>query len=385
MPRPHGGKLIDRDYTHKLGRVSEKDLSEMPRKVMKNESLYDVVNIAQGVYSPLEGFMNQEDYLNVLYQKRLVNDLPWTIPIVLSASKDEVSDLKGEDEIVLVDEQGKTIAIMHMDASYRFDKKEMAERVFGTLDKEHVGVARVFDMDDFLIGGKVDLVRLPDWSYSNYHLTPLETRTLFRDKGWRTIVGFQTRNIPHLGHEYLQKTALTFVDGIFINPVIGRKKKGDFEDGLILKSYDVLIKNYYVKERVVLAILRTEMRYAGPREAIFHAIIRKNFGCTHFIVGRDHAGLGKYYPPYSAQEIFSEFPDLGITPLFFTSFFYCNRCNGIMNEKTCPHDKRYRIEFSGTKLRDMISRKQTLPRELIRPEVADVVIRWSKPFVEVSE
>lgn len=385
MSRPHGGKLVNRDQTKNSERISETDLSKMPKKVIKNGSLCDVINIAQGVYSPLEGFMNREDFSSVLYNRRLANDVPWTIPIVLSASEDEVSNNKGEDEILLIDELGTPVAIMYLDESYRFDKKETAKQVFGTIDMKHFGVEKVFNVDEFLIGGKVDLIRLPHWDYSRFYLTPMETRDLFSKKGWRTIVGFQTRNIPHLGHEYLQKTALNFFDGIFINPIIGRKKMGDFKDDLILKAYGALIENYYVKERVVLSILRAEMRYAGPREAIFHAIIRKNFGCTHFIVGRDHAGVGNYYPPYSAQEIFDDFPDLGIEPLFFTSFFFCRRCNGVVNEKICPHGERYRIEFSGTKLREMVSKKQKLPKELVRPEVAEIIMKSGKPFVEESE
>jgi sulfate adenylyltransferase len=196
------------------------------------------------------------------------------------------------------------------------------------------------------------------------------------------MVGFQTRNIPHLGHEYVQKTALTFVDGLFINPVIGKKKSGDFKDEVILEAYEALIRNYYLKDRAVMAILRTEMRYAGPREAIFHAIVRKNFGCTHFVVGRDHAGVGKFYSPYAAQEIFTEFPDLGIIPLFFTSFFYCDRCGSVVNEKICPHDRSHRTDFSGSGLREKLSKGEPLPKEFVRPEVADVLLKWKDPFVE---
>ncbi len=205
---------------------------------------------------------------------------------------------------------------------------------------------------------------------------------MFEEKGWKTVVGFQTRNPPHLGHEYVQKTALAFVDGVFINPVIGKKKAGDFKDEVILQSYDALMKNYYLRESVVMSILPFEMRYAGPREAIFHAIVRKNFGCTHFIVGRDHAGVGNFYGPYDAQKIFDEFPDLDITPLFFKSFFYCKRCGTVTNEKACPHGEKEHINFSGTKIREMLSKGQIPPEELMRPEVAKVITRHKNPFVD---
>ena len=237
-------------------------------------------------------------------------------------------------------------------------------------------------MGDLLVGGKITLVREMETPFSKYNLRPVETRVLFKEKGWRTVVGFQTRNAPHLGHEYVQKTALTFVDGVFINPVIGRKKRGDFRDEVILEAYNVLIEHYYLKDRAVMSILPFEMRYAGPREAVFHAIVRKNFGCTHFIVGRDHAGVGDFYPPYAAQDIFDEFPDLGIIPLFFKTFYYCKKCGGVVNEKICPHGEEQHIKFSGTRIRELLRRGQRPPREMMRPEVVDVILRSGNPFVE---
>jgi len=240
----------------------------------------------------------------------------------------------------------------------------------------------VKNMKEVLLGGKIDLIQVSPTPFDKYKLEPLETRILFKEKSWRTVVGFQTRNTPHIGHEYVQKTALTFTDGVFVNPVIGRKKKGDFKDEVILASYDELIRNYYLKERAVVAILQMEMRYAGPREAIFHAIIRKNFGCTHIIIGRDHAGVGNYYPPYAAQDIFEEFPDLGIVPLFFKSFYFCKKCNSVVNEKTCPHPPEEHINFSGTKIREMLIEGKIPPPELMRPEVAKIIISYDNPFVE---
>lgn len=220
--------------------------------------------------------------------------------------------------------------------------------------------------------------------YSSYCLSPAETRAEFERRGWRKVVGFQTRNVPHVGHEYVQKTALTFMDGLFINPVIGRKKAGDFRDDVILESYKVLIDNYYLKDLALMGVLQTEMRYAGPMEAIFHAIVRKNFGCTHFIVGRDHAGVGKFYSPFAAQEIFKEFPDLGIEPLFFPAFFHCRKCGSAVNDKTCPHgvENGWRVEFSGTRMRDLLVKGERPPPELVRPEVADVLLRSKSLFVD---
>ncbi|WP_290901266.1 sulfate adenylyltransferase, partial [Ferroglobus sp.] len=277
---------------------------------------------------------------------------------------------------------GSVEALMEVEEIYKFDKKEFAEKVFKTTDLDHPGVKKVFEMRDRLVGGKIDLLNQIENPFEKYTLQPVETRVLFKELGWRTVVGFQTRNAPHLGHEYVQKTALTFVDGLFINPVIGRKKKGDFRDEVILKAYEVLIERYYLKNRAVLAVLRTEMRYAGPREAIFHAIVRKNFGCTHFIVGRDHAGVGSYYKPYEAQEIFEEFPDLGITPIFFKQFYYCKKCYGFVNEAVCPHRGEDIIPPSGTKIREMLMKGELPPKEMMRPEVAEVILSFEKPFVD---
>jgi len=340
----------------------------------------DLENIAYGVLSPLEGFLCQDDYQSVLRNKRLTSDLVWTIPILLDTSKDNLKNVKEGDLVALVDAARLPFATLHVEEIYAFNKKELAERVYGTTEQAHPGVAKTFAMGDCLIGGKINLIEPLFDEFQRYELKPVETRVLFKEKGWRTIVGFQTRNIPHLGHEYVQKTALTFVDGLFVNPVIGKKKRGDFKDEVILDAYTTLLKSYYLKDRTVLAILRTEMRYAGPREAIFHAIIRKNFGCTHFVVGRDHAGVGNYYPPYAAQQIFDEFPDLYIVPLFFTAFFYCEKCESVVNEKVCPHDAQYRIDFSGTKLRGKLSAGDAPPKELIRPEVADVLLKHKHPF-----
>lgn len=379
MPKPHGGKLVNREIAEHEKEKFIEQASELPIININEGLAKDVENIAKGVFSPLEGFLLEEDYSNVLHEKRLANDLPWTLPIILDAPNDFKVGIG--DTITLSYENG-TLALMYVEEVYKYDKEEFAQKVYGTLDTSHPGVVKVNNMRDRLIGGKINLINEMKSPFSKYNLRPVETRILFKEKGWRTVVGFQTRNAPHLGHEYVQKTALTFVDGVFINPVIGKKKKGDFRDEVILEAYDALIKNYYLKDRAVISILPFEMRYAGPREAIFHSIVRKNFGCTHFIVGRDHAGVGDFYPPYAAQDIFDEFPDLGIIPLFFKAFYYCKKCGSVVNEKTCPHGEEHCIKFSGTKIRSMLIEGRHPPKEMMRPEVVDIILRSGNPFVK---
>jgi sulfate adenylyltransferase len=381
MIPPHGGKLVERV----LEETRRKELLAKAKSLLtlriNDESVSDVENIATGVFSPLEGFMGKVDFRNVLNEMRLGNDLPWTIPIVLDAGAEEAKLLKEGRDVLLQSESGRPVAVLHLEEKFEYDRDEMADKVFLTRDKVHPGVAKVARMKDVLLAGPVDLIEITPTPFDRWKLSPKETRILFREKGWKTVVGFQTRNTPHIGHEYVQKTALTFTDGIFVNPVIGRKKKGDFKDEVILASYDELIKHYYLKERAVMAILQMEMRYAGPREAIFHAIVRKNFGCTHIIIGRDHAGVGNYYHPYAAQDIFEEFPDLGIVPLFFRSFYYCKKCQSVVNEKICPHPPSDQIQFSGTKIRDLLVKGEIPPLELMRPEVAKVIMEFKDPFV----
>lgn len=382
MIAPHGGKLVDRFLQESKKEAALEKARSLPSVKLSSDLVSDVENIAFGVFSPLEGFLGREDYRNVLVHMRLSNDLPWTIPIVLDVGREEADRLKEGQEVALINQDDQPVAVLFLEERYEYDREELAERVFQTKDIAHPGVAKVMGMNDILLAGKIDLIQESLSPFSQYKLRPLETRILFREKGWRTVVGFQTRNTPHIGHEYVQKTALTFTDGIFVNPVIGRKKKGDFKDEVILASYDELIRNYYLKQRAVVAILQMEMRYAGPREAIFHAIIRKNFGCTHIIIGRDHAGVGDYYPPYAAQDIFEEFPDLVIVPLFFQSFYYCRKCHSVVNEKTCPHPPSQHINFSGTEIREMLSQGKIPPPELMRPEVAKIIISYDNPFVE---
>jgi sulfate adenylyltransferase len=356
------------------------DVDDIPKIVVDKETWNDIRNIAEGVFSPLEGFMGQEDFLNVVHEGRLSSGTPWTIPIVLDVHRDICSSLAEGSEAVLIDGTEQPIALFSVSEVYKFDREDTSSHVFGTKDISHPGVQKIFDMGEFLIGGKIELMANPPNRFEEYHLSPIETRENFEKRKWKTVAGFQTRNVPHLGHEYVQKTALTLVDGIFINPIIGKKKKGDFKDEVILATYKALINNYFLEENTILGILQTEMRYAGPREAIFHAIIRKNFGCTHFIVGRDHAGVGDFYSPFAAHNIFKEFPDLEITPIFFPSVFFCDVCKSITNDKACPHSHKCRQNFSGTKMREAIHNgvMYNLP---VRPEVTEILSHWKDPLV----
>ena len=371
MQKPHGGTLVQRISKNK-------DVSDLERVKVSSDIAKDVENIAYGVFSPLEGFLCQDEFESVMFHKRLPTDVPWTIPIVFDIGEKKYRE---GDEILLESENGMQ-AVFKIEDIYKYEKKEAAQHIFKTADAEHPGVKKLYNMGDFLMGGKITLVRNGKSPFEKYLLYPKETRMLFKEKGWEDIVAFQTRNPPHIGHEYVQKTALTFVDGIFINPIMGRKKKGDFTDEVILNSYKALIDHYYLKERAVLAVLQTEMRYAGPREAIHHAIMRKNFGCTHFIVGRDHAGVGNYYGPYDAHKIFDEFPDLGITPLFFRSFFYCKKCGSVVNDKICPHGEEHHVNFSGTNIRKLLREGKKPPSLMMREEVAEVILESKNPFVE---
>ncbi|MCX8161131.1 MAG: sulfate adenylyltransferase [Candidatus Saccharicenans sp.] len=380
MIPPHGGQLVNR--LAEAGRKAEilSRAEELVSIVLDADLVSDLENIATGVYSPLTGFLNQADFRSVLNQMRLSNDLAWTIPIVMDVDRELAGKIKPGQQVLLKTEEMKPVGLLTVEDKYEYDREEFSRKVYGTTDPRHPGVDRVLAMKEVLLGGPVELLELEPTPYDRYRLSPKETRVLFKEKGWKTVVGFQTRNTPHLGHEYVQKAALTFTDGLFINPVIGRKKKGDFRDEVILASYEELIKHYYLRERAVMAILKMEMRYAGPREAIHHAIIRKNFGCTHIIIGRDHAGVGNYYHPYAAQEIFEDFPDLGIVPLFFKSFFFCKKCGSIENEKTCPHDSSSHIQFSGTRIRDLLVKGEIPPPELMRPEVARIILSFDQPF-----
>ncbi len=380
MINPHGGELIDRNMEGPARERLAVDPQDIPVFDIDNDIASDLQNIADGNYSPLTGFMTRNDYDNVLEHMRLENDVPWTIPIILPVPEGAVSAGEGDD--LILRHNGRNMAVMKIEEEFELDPARHSQAVFGTTDPEHPGVAVVNEYGKRVLGGEIWLLNEMESPFPTYHLKPAETRVLFQERGWETVVAFQTRNPPHVGHEYLQKTALTMTDGLLINPVIGRKKQGDFTDRVILDSYDALIDHYYPKDRVVLSTLQMVMRYAGPREAIHHSIIRKNFGCTHFIVGRDHAGVGNYYEPFAAQEIFSEFADLEIKPFFFRSFKYCHACMSVVNEKTCPHPDEKITNFAGTMVRKIVNEGAIPPPEMMRAEVAEVIKAAEVPFVQ---
>jgi sulfate adenylyltransferase len=379
--KPHGGTLINRVLS---GKEREAILSFRDKFVsleIDEEKAIEIQNIANGVFSPLQGFMNQEDYRGVIQRSRLANGHAWTLPIVLAVDEGQAKKIAKNETIIL--KTGETvIASMQVEDIYTWDFEEYAQNVYGTTDAKHPGIQQLKTYGKYFIGGTINFLSSPISNFPEYYLTPRETRVLFKEKNWETVVGFQTRNVSHLGHEYVQKSAQSIVDGLFINPVIGKKKAGDFSDAVILDSYKVLIDQFYVKERTVMSILQTEMRYAGPKEAIFHAIVRKNYGCSHFIIGRDHAGVGSYYHPFAAQKIFDFFPDLGITPIFFMSFFFCKKCNSIANDKTCPHPQSDHVDFAGKIIRDKLVNHQIPPESMMRKEVSEEILKHANPFVE---
>jgi sulfate adenylyltransferase len=379
---PHGGTLINRVLKPEKAEEAAAQVAAGPRITIDRDTRVDVENIATGVYSPLEGFLGQKNLDYVLYHRRLADGIPWTIPIALDVTHEQADSFQEGSPVALVAEDGEVAAVLHLEEKYVYNRGELARAVFDTDDTAHPGVARVMQMKDVLLGGKIDLVTPMANPFDRYTLTPYETRVLFRERGWQTVVAFQTRNVPHAGHENLQKTVLGLCDGLLIHPVIGRKKSGDFTDAAILRAYEALIANYYPQDRVVLSILRTRMRYAGPREAIHHAILRKNFGCTHIIIGRDHAGVGDFYHPEAAIEIFAEFEDLDIHPITIRGdFFYCEHCGQIASDRTCPHPEDNHVPFSGTLIRKGIRSGQAPPPQIMRPEVFATLVEGEDPFV----
>ncbi|MFX1316559.1 MAG: sulfate adenylyltransferase [Promethearchaeota archaeon] len=381
MIGPHGGTLINKVLPKIEKERIMGEIEEYVKIPARPETLKVIKNISFGVFSPLEGFMNENDYHYVLDTMYLENNIAWPFPITLDVSGEELKNLKEDDRIILTSNNNDPVALMNIETIYNYDKKKYAEKTYGTLDQTHPGVKSVLNYKEKLIGGEIFLINEPKSTFPDLDLKPIETRVLFKEKGWDRVVAFQTRNPPHLGHEYVQKAGLTYVDGLFINPVIGKKKKGDFLDEVIIETYKVLIKEYYPKDRVILSTFETEMRYAGPKEAIFHAIARKNYGCDHIIIGRDHAGVGDFYGPYDAHFIFDNFPDLGIEPIKFRSFSKCSKCDAIVNDKICPHPPDMQNYFAGREIRAALEAGKSPSTEVMRPEVAEVILRYKNPFV----
>lgn len=377
IPSPHGNRLID-----KFVISDKKNMDSMYTLRVSNELRNDIENIADGIFSPLEGFVGEDDFQSIVKTGRLSNGLAWTVPITLDIDEQEGNKMKDAGQVALTSDNNEKFAILHVEEVYSFDKIACAKSIYQTDDIKHPGVEKMLNMKDRLVGGKVDVIRRLEQSpLRKYRMTPAETRAEISRKGWNTVVGFQTRNVPHVAHEMLQKAALNLYDGLFVNPLIGKKKQGDFKDELILSTYLALIDSYYPKQMVMFVTLHTDMRYAGPKEAIHHAIMRKNFGCSHFIVGRDHAGVGNYYHPFAAHEIFKEYNDLEIEPVFFPAFYYCKICLMYSNERNCPHGPEFREELSGTSMRKMVSLGEMPAKHLMRPEVAKIIVSYNEPFV----
>ncbi len=373
---PHGGALTLNLASQQERTTLQQKATSLPKVIAGSRQLADLEMLAIGAYSPLTGFMTRADYLSVVKTMHLANGLPWSIPITLSTTAEQAANLKEGTQIALVDEEGTLHAVMTLEEKYSYDKQLEASQVYRTLDEAHPGVKVVNQQGDILLGGPVRVVNLQHQAFAQYRYTPTQSRQLFAERGWKRVVGFQTRNPVHRAHEYIQKCALETVDGLFLHPLVGDTKSDDIPADVRMRCYEVLLENYYPTDRVLLGVLPAAMRYAGPREAIFHALMRKNYGCSHFIVGRDHAGVGNYYGTYDAHTIFSEFDaaKLGITPMFFDHTFFCRVCNSMASSKTCPHKSDQHVTLSGTKVRQMLQSGTMPPPEFSRPEVAQVLI-----------
>jgi sulfate adenylyltransferase len=375
---PHGGTLVDLLVPGEQRDRALTEADHLPKLVVSERELSDLEMLAVGALSPLTGFVGEADYLSVLATMHLSNGLAWSIPVTLSLTDEDVKRIGAGTSVALLPAEGAPpLAIVDLTEVFKRDREKEALAVFGTEDLEHPGVRALHEAGDFCLAGPVRALTLPVHDdFVRYRLTPAQTRAEFADRGWRTVVGFQTRNPIHRAHEYIQKCALEMVDGLLVHPLVGATKGDDVPADVRMRCYEALFEGYYPKDRAMVSVFPAAMRYAGPKEAIWHAICRKNYGCTHFIVGRDHAGVGSYYGTYDAQRIFDSFEprELGITPLMFEHSFWCNACEGMASPKTCPHGEDTRVSLSGTKVREMLRAGERPPIEFSRPEVAEILI-----------
>jgi len=374
----HGGELVDLLVPEQDREKLADESVNFPKLRVSRRELADLEMLAVGALSPLRGFQRENDYRSILESMHLTNGLPWTIPVTLSLGDEELKRIGRAEAVALLGPTGEhPLAVLEVEEVYKRDRETESVAVFATTDLEHPGVRALHDAGDWVVAGPVRVLRLPHHdTFGGYRLTPKQTRLAFRERDWKRVVGFQTRNPVHRAHEYIQKCALEIVDGLLLHPLMGATKSDDVPAEVRMRCYEVLFENYYPKDRAMVSVFPAAMRYAGPKEAIWHAICRKNYGCTHFIVGRDHAGVGNYYGTYDAQKIFENFdPDeLGIMPLFFEHSFFCLRCEGMASDKTCPHDAESRVILSGTKVREMLRGGEKPPQEFSRPEVAEILI-----------